>query len=295
MTGLELKQMIDEFKEEGYTEEDLLAAFYQMYKNGEFDEQDLEVAVNFLGYSLTDEFKNMNEEEKRSLDEIDYEKENEISDYELEEMYSINYEWNHRISKNITKLPYDLIVLIKGRTKNAKKPFFIVDTGIQKIPMYLDYFDMDIVDEYKERGIETFEGIDEVRKYVKDHYITFNNYLYTYINDRLIDAILGDKVAETHPKLQTEYEKALNKDHFTLSDILGMDLTIKEELELLEMIAKCDSHEEVLKECTDAINSLKYALDDMIWAFLHHDYNKQFLKEYINKKRMFKELFKEKK
>jgi len=134
MTGLELKQMIDEFKEEGYTEEDLLAAFYQMYKDGQFDEQDLEVAVNFLGYKLTDEFKNMNEEEKRILDEMDYEKENEISDYELEEMYSINYEWNHRISKDITKLPYDLIVLIKGRTKNANR--YSKDSNVSRLFWY---------------------------------------------------------------------------------------------------------------------------------------------------------------
>ena len=69
MTGIELKQIIDELKEEGNTEEDILAGFYQMYKNGDFDEENLEVAVNFLGYRLSDEFKAMSEEEKRKLDE----------------------------------------------------------------------------------------------------------------------------------------------------------------------------------------------------------------------------------
>lgn len=79
MTGAELKQMIDEFKAQGYSEDDLLAAFYQMYKDDEFDEQDLEVAVNFLGYQLTEEFKNMAEDEKKKLDEQEFEEE-EVND-----------------------------------------------------------------------------------------------------------------------------------------------------------------------------------------------------------------------
>ena len=75
MTGKELKQIIDELREEGNSVEDILAGFYQMYKNGDFDEEDLEVAVNFVGYTLSDEFRKMSEDEKRKLDEDNFEDE----------------------------------------------------------------------------------------------------------------------------------------------------------------------------------------------------------------------------
>ena len=90
MTGAELKQMIDEFKAQGYSEDDLLAAFYQMYKNDEFDEQDLEVAVNFLGYTLTDEFKNMSDEDKKKLDAEEVEEEQQSAENEDKEDKAMN-------------------------------------------------------------------------------------------------------------------------------------------------------------------------------------------------------------
>ena len=50
MTGKEMKQIIDEFKAEGHSEEEILAGCYEMFKRDEFDVQDLKVIASFLVY-----------------------------------------------------------------------------------------------------------------------------------------------------------------------------------------------------------------------------------------------------
>lgn len=69
MTGREMKQIVDELKAEGNSEEDILAGFYQMFKDGDFDVNDLKIAASFVGYELSPEFLVKSEQEQKSLDE----------------------------------------------------------------------------------------------------------------------------------------------------------------------------------------------------------------------------------
>lgn len=72
MTGKEMKQVVDELKAEGNSNEEILGACYDLYKDGQFNEQDLNVVASFLGYELKPEFFQMSEEERKSIKEEDF-------------------------------------------------------------------------------------------------------------------------------------------------------------------------------------------------------------------------------
>lgn len=66
MTIEEAKEMIEELKEQGETEEDIVAGFYAMFCEGDIDVNELSDLIKLLGYELTDEFKNMSEEDQKT-------------------------------------------------------------------------------------------------------------------------------------------------------------------------------------------------------------------------------------
>lgn len=72
MTGQEMKQIIDEFKAEGKTDEEILDGCYYLYKKGDFNVDDLKVVAAFCGYELTEEFLNASDEDKKKFDEQDF-------------------------------------------------------------------------------------------------------------------------------------------------------------------------------------------------------------------------------
>lgn len=66
MTVEEAKKMIEELKAQGETEEDIVAGFYAMFCEGDIDVNELGDLVKLVGYELTDEFKNMSEEDQKT-------------------------------------------------------------------------------------------------------------------------------------------------------------------------------------------------------------------------------------
>lgn len=66
MTGEEAKKTLDELKAQGYSDEELLGSFYLMFVDDKISVNDMEVLSNALGYSLTDEFKNMSPEDQKT-------------------------------------------------------------------------------------------------------------------------------------------------------------------------------------------------------------------------------------
>lgn len=294
MTGKEMKQIIDEFRAEGKTDEEILDGAYYLFKIGDFNIDDLKVIAAFVGYELDENFLKMDLESQKHFDEDVYDetkyynKDNKIAI--LEEKFVIDFNYSYRLRKAITGLAYDLIIFKKGDFKNPDKPLFFVDLGSEFVPMYLDYFKLEIIDEYKDKGLNTFDGIDDVKEYVKNHFIAFNNYLYTLFNPRLIDFNLSNGIFRDDLNLIKEYKKALEKKYYTLSDLLDINLTIKEEIELLEMLATSDTHTDTLIECIDSINSLKYTLGEMTHFLACKNYNRDFFREYIMRKRNKKEI-----
>lgn len=66
MTGEEAKKTLDELKAQGYSDDELLGSFYLMFVDGKIDVDEMENLSNALGYSLTDEFKNMSPEDQKT-------------------------------------------------------------------------------------------------------------------------------------------------------------------------------------------------------------------------------------
>lgn len=66
MTIKEVQNAIKTLKDDGKTEDEILYAFYRMYQKDEINFDQLEALVNELGYEITDEFRNMSEEDKKT-------------------------------------------------------------------------------------------------------------------------------------------------------------------------------------------------------------------------------------
>ena len=66
MTVNEAKEAIKELQAQGSSEEDIVASFYLMYSDGKIDVDQLEALCSLLGYTLSDEFRGMSEEEQKT-------------------------------------------------------------------------------------------------------------------------------------------------------------------------------------------------------------------------------------
>ncbi len=66
MTLEEIQKAIEGFKEEGYTEEEILKIFYVMYQDDAIPLDDLRILTEAMGYEFTEEFEAMSEEDKKT-------------------------------------------------------------------------------------------------------------------------------------------------------------------------------------------------------------------------------------
>lgn len=57
MNGEEIQSLISQLKASGLNEEQIMDVFYETFKKGEMNREDLESLANAMGYELTDEFK----------------------------------------------------------------------------------------------------------------------------------------------------------------------------------------------------------------------------------------------
>lgn len=66
MTVQEGKEMINELKASGWTEEEIVSGFYQLYVDDEINENELGDLVGLVGYELSEEFLAMSPEDKKT-------------------------------------------------------------------------------------------------------------------------------------------------------------------------------------------------------------------------------------
>lgn len=66
MTLEEIKEAIEQLKQEGYTEDEILKIFYLMYADGGIPLEDLRILTEAMGYEFTEEFEAMSEEDKKT-------------------------------------------------------------------------------------------------------------------------------------------------------------------------------------------------------------------------------------
>lgn len=68
MTLEEAKKSVAELRSQGADDEMALATFFTMFKDGKIGYEQFEIFAGLVGYELTDEFKNMSDDERKGLD-----------------------------------------------------------------------------------------------------------------------------------------------------------------------------------------------------------------------------------
>lgn len=66
MTVEEAKKAIEEFRAQGDTDEDIVGIFYMMFCDDKLSLEEFEDLLDLMDYELTEEFKAMTEEEKKT-------------------------------------------------------------------------------------------------------------------------------------------------------------------------------------------------------------------------------------
>lgn len=66
MTREEALKFFDEQKANGMSEDEILAVLYKMFQDDKIDLDQLEALCAVMGYELTEEFKNMSDEDKKT-------------------------------------------------------------------------------------------------------------------------------------------------------------------------------------------------------------------------------------
>lgn len=66
MTREEATKFFDEQKANGMSEDEILAVLYKMFQDDKIDLNQLEALCAVMGYELTEEFKNMSDEDKKT-------------------------------------------------------------------------------------------------------------------------------------------------------------------------------------------------------------------------------------
>jgi hypothetical protein len=91
MTLEEAKKSVAELRSQGADDEMALATFFTMFKDGKIDYEQFEIFAALVGYELTDEFKNLSDDERKSLDifggpdDEDYEDDEDIEEEDEED------------------------------------------------------------------------------------------------------------------------------------------------------------------------------------------------------------------
>lgn len=85
MTLEEAKKSVAELRSQGADDEMALATFFTMFKDGKIDYEQFEIFAGLVGYELTDEFKNMSDDERKGLDVFE---ESDDEDYEEDEDFA---------------------------------------------------------------------------------------------------------------------------------------------------------------------------------------------------------------
>lgn len=67
MTVEEYDKIIEDFKNEGKSEEDILDGLFSMYKDGKLEKDQLTALLDRVGYEVTPEFEKMTDEEAKKM------------------------------------------------------------------------------------------------------------------------------------------------------------------------------------------------------------------------------------
>lgn len=81
MNKEEIESLIKQLKAAGLDEEQIMETFFETFQDGKMDRKDLETLANFMGYELTDDFKEDSTPDPIAVQNID----EDMSDEELKD------------------------------------------------------------------------------------------------------------------------------------------------------------------------------------------------------------------
>lgn len=103
MTIEEAKKALQQLKDEGESEEEILGGMYLMYQHDELTLDDLRTMTGLLGYEFTDEFEALSEEEKKNPKNAFSEKDDEaaegVDEEEVEEAKEVETDDDKEMKK----------------------------------------------------------------------------------------------------------------------------------------------------------------------------------------------------
>lgn len=89
MNNEEIQSLIKQLKGAGLEDEQIMENFYEMFKDGEMNREDLETLAKAMGYELTDDFKNDSAPDPIEAEKGEDEKVGDLSKAELEDAKEI--------------------------------------------------------------------------------------------------------------------------------------------------------------------------------------------------------------
>ncbi len=122
MTIKEAKRALQQLKDEGETEKQILGGMYMMYQHDELTLEDLRVMVELLGYEFTDEFEALSEEEKKNPKNALRDVEEEIDEEEEKKEEKKLPPWFNQYDENGNRILPPWIHPMSEDDYNSEKP-----------------------------------------------------------------------------------------------------------------------------------------------------------------------------
>ena len=87
MTEAQVNQVIETLKNDGKSEEEILGAFYKMFQDDKINFEQLEALTEALGWHITEDFRNMSDEDRKTkgYEEVEDEVSPEVDEETVEE------------------------------------------------------------------------------------------------------------------------------------------------------------------------------------------------------------------
>ena len=94
MTEAQVNQVIETLKKDGKSEEEILGAFYKMFQDDKINFDQLEALTEALGWHITDDFRNMSDEDRKTkgYEEVEDEASPEVDEETVEEAKEVKSE-----------------------------------------------------------------------------------------------------------------------------------------------------------------------------------------------------------
>lgn len=150
MTKAEIERAIQEFRNQGYGDEELIETFKMMYLDNKIDRRELNSLLDVLGYELSDDYKDLSKADIRKL--------------ELDKITSIHYDPETKETKD-----YSYDVFNQDKYINLLESARKTKSGTEKFIDYISGLDCNLrLESMKYIKLSLMKGTKYTSKFIKD-------------------------------------------------------------------------------------------------------------------------------